>query len=428
MGFNLQILKNIYQSQLFKISSLNSLSIILKIGIGLITSKLLAVFVGPSGMALVGNLRNFMTSLESIATLGFQNGIVKYVAEIKEDKQRFEKLLSTVFISLAFVAVVLSGVLFVFATFWNQKIFGTNYQYQFVFKVLALSLPWYVVSLFLIAVLNGLGSFKKVIWVNSIGNAIGLLFSIVLILEYRTIGVLLAIVVSPALLFFVSFYFMNKEIYVFKSISRSAFDFEIIKNLSSYSLMALVSSVLGPMVFLAIRNNIIQTLDYSQAGYWETMMRISTYYMLFVSTVLTVYFLPKLAVAKNNLETKTIFWSFYKGILPVFILGVTVVYFTRFIIVKLLFTQEFLPVTTLFFWQLVGDVLKVASLILGYQFFAKKLTVAFIVTELLSLSIIYLSSIFLVSIYGLEGIVMAHALTYFVYLLVLVVYFRKSLF
>jgi PST family polysaccharide transporter len=26
-----------------------------------------------------------MTSLESIATLGFQNGIVKYVAEIKED-------------------------------------------------------------------------------------------------------------------------------------------------------------------------------------------------------------------------------------------------------------------------------------------------------------------------------------------------------
>jgi PST family polysaccharide transporter len=80
--------------------------------------------------------------------------------------------------------------------------------------------------------------------------------------------------------------------------------------------MALVSSVLGPMVFLAIRNNIIQTLDYSQAGYWETMMRISTYYMFFVSTVLTVYFLPKLAVAKNNQETKLFFLN-YKGILPV---------------------------------------------------------------------------------------------------------------
>jgi PST family polysaccharide transporter len=54
----------------------------------------------------------------------------------------------------------------------------------------------------------------KRIWINSIGNAIGLLFSIVLI--FIEPSVLLAIVVSPALLFFVSFYFMNKEIYVFQ--------------------------------------------------------------------------------------------------------------------------------------------------------------------------------------------------------------------
>jgi PST family polysaccharide transporter len=49
-------------------------------------------------------------------------------------------------------------------------------------KVLALALPWYVISIFN-SVLNGLGSFKRVIWTNSIGNAIGLLFSIVLILS-----------------------------------------------------------------------------------------------------------------------------------------------------------------------------------------------------------------------------------------------------
>jgi PST family polysaccharide transporter len=72
--------------------------------------------------------------------------------------------------------------------------------------------------------------------------------------------------------------------------------------------------------------------------------------------------------------------------------------------------------------------LKMASWILGYQFFAKKLTTAFIVTELFSLSITYFSSVFLVKVFGIEGVVMAHALTYLVYLLVLGVYFRKSLF
>ena len=137
--------------------------------------------------------------------------------------------------------------------------------------------------------------------------------------------------VSPSLLFLVSFYFINKEVKLFKAINIHNFDLKFLKNLSSYSLMALVSSVLGPLVLLSIRNNVIQILGIDQAGYWETMTRISTYYILFVSTILSVYFLPKLAVAKDNLETKNVFWNYFKGILPVFILGVILIYYTRFL-------------------------------------------------------------------------------------------------
>ena len=40
-------------------ASLNSISVIVKIIAGFLTSKALALFVGSEGMALVGNLRNF---------------------------------------------------------------------------------------------------------------------------------------------------------------------------------------------------------------------------------------------------------------------------------------------------------------------------------------------------------------------------------
>ncbi len=189
--------------------------------------------------------------------------------------------------------------------------------------------------------------------------------------------------------------------------------------------MALVSAVAGPLVYLAIRNNIINSIGLTQAGFWETIIRISTYYMLFVTTILSVYFLPKLAVAKNDLETKNIFWSFYKTILPVFAVVLVVLYFMRFLIIKMLFTHTFLPVASLFFWQLTGDIFKVASLILGYQFFAKKLTLAFLLSELFSLLVLYFASNYLLSIYGIQGIVMAQALDNFIYLLILCVYFRK---
>jgi PST family polysaccharide transporter len=87
-----------------------------------------------------------------------------------------------------------------------------------------------------------------------------------------------------------------------------------------------------------------------------------------------------------------------------------------------------MPVTNLFFWQLSGDVFKVASLILGYQFFAKKLTLAFIVSEIFSLLVLYFSSIYLINLFGIQGVVMAQAFDNLLYFLVLVVYFRKSLF
>jgi PST family polysaccharide transporter len=192
--------------------------------------------------------------------------------------------------------------------------------------------------------------------------------------------------------------------------------------------MALCSSVLGPVVFLLIRNKAISVLGMNQAGFWETMSRISSSYMLFVTTLLTVYFLPKLAGAKDNEQTKAVFWQYYKFILPVFCTGVMIVYFARFIIIQVLFTKVFLPASELFFWQLLGDVFKVCSLILGYQFFAKKMTTAFIVTEILSLAFLYFLSLFLIDYFAIKGVVMAQTIDNFVYLIVLCIYFRKSLF
>lgn len=424
----MSLFTTIKRTPLFKVASLNSVSVILKIAIGVITSKVLAVFIGPSGLALTGNLKNFLTSVESIATLGFQNGIVKYVVDAKNDAVALKKILSTVFLSLLVVSIILSAFLFGFSHYLTLNVFGSNYNYSIVFKILALILPWYASTTYLIVILNGLGKFKKVIYVNILGNLTGLLFCIGAVYYYKTFGALLSIIVPPALLFFVAFYHVNKEISFFGNISRASFDWQVLKNLSSYSLMALVSSVFGSLVFLAIRNNIIEVLGIDSAGYWEAMTRISNYYLMFISTILTVYFFPKLAFSSSKKAVQNVVKSYYLSVVPIYIFGVIVLFFLRNFFIKLFFTKDFLPVSDLFFWQLLGDTFKVASLILGYQFYAKKLTVAFICTELFSLFLMFSFSHYFIISYGIVGVVMAHTLTYFIYLIVLLLYFRKSLF
>jgi O-antigen/teichoic acid export membrane protein len=422
----LKRLKNkIFASQLFKISSLNGVQVIIKVIGGLISSKVIALFLGPSGLALVGNFRNFLSSVDSFSTLGLQNGIIKYIAENKDDGDRLWKIISTVCTGIFFTIVFLSLLLAGLSTFWSQWIFDDNTEYKWLFNVLAFGLPWYTGNLILISILNGLGKYKQVIYINIWGNITGVAFSALLIWQWQINGALLGLVISPLFMFVLSF-FQLKSHFRGVRINTLKTDYTLFKGLLSYSYMSLVTAVIGPVVYLALRNLLIETHGMEEAGYWEAINRISVFYMMFISTLLTVYFLPELSKVQSAYETKKIFYSYYKGIIPIFCAGLVVLYFVREPVVRLILSDEFIPVSDLFFWQLLGDFFKACSYILAFEFFAKKMTKAFIVTEITSFLILFISGYCLIPYFGSEGAVIAHVITYIAYLIILLIFFRHQ--
>jgi O-antigen/teichoic acid export membrane protein len=62
----------------------------------------------------------------------------------------------------------------------------------------------------------------------------------------------------------------------------------------------------------------------------------------------------------------------------------------------------------LFKWQLSADFFRLATLVLSYQFIAKKMVRNFIFSELLSLALFYFIARYLINDYGVEGVVIAH--------------------
>lgn len=394
---------------------------------GLITSKITAEFIGAGGMAIVGNLRNFMTYIESFSTLGMQNGVIKYTAENEKDEEKLYTMLSTVFISILVAILFLSVLLIMFSENLSLWIFTGDNQYSWIFKVLAFALPWYTGSFVFMYVINGLGKYKQIILLNIYSNIVGVFLTAFLMWKFQTNGALLGLVFYQAFFFLLSFLIIWKRFSRFAFLKLKYFDFSILRNLFSYSLMTIFGTMLSPLIFLAIRNNLIRNYSLDTAGHWDAMNRLSNFYMMFVSTMLTIYFLPKLSMAQSAKETKAVFWSYYKSMLPLFVLGMFVMYVFRSFIVRVVFKEDFMPVTELFAWQLLGDFFKVGSLILGYQFFAKKLTKAFIITDFCSYSIMFISSFYFIDIYGVKGAVMGHCLTYAIYWIVLAIYFRKEI-
>ena len=419
-------IRKIIQQPLFKITSLNSIHILLKLVFGFITSKALAIFVGANGMAFVGNFRAFLNVVENFSLLGIQNAIVKYVSEYQHDKVKLKSVLATFGLLLLVSSIAMSLILILGANYLSKEIFHHSEIYSFVFYILAIVFPLYVFSTFCISVVNGFQEYKKVIYIQIISSSIALLFSVFLIYYYNTFGALISLVLAPVFVFFVSLFYLRNVISFSDVFSFQSFDFLVVKNLSEYVLMALVSGVIGSFVLLEIRTDVIEITGLKNAGIYEGLQRISSYYLLFISSIMAIYFYPKLAEPNSN--TKAIILNYLKTIIPVFAIGLAVIYFLRKFIIQVLFSTEFETMETLFLWQLVGDLLKAISLIFGTILIATKQTKAFIITEIVSLFIMYFSTNWMLHAIGIDGIVIAHTFTYFMYLLILVIYFRKLFF
>ena len=358
---------------LLRVASLNSVSVFIRILAGFLTSKAIAVFVGAEGMALVGNLRNFLSSMQSISTLGLYNGLVKYVAEFKNNTKELSKVLSTAFYAGFIATVLISFWCYFNADAINNYLFSSSYNYGYVIRILSLVLPFYALNMFTFSILNGFSKFRIIIVINIIGQVLGLSITLFLIWQRKVDGALISVAITESLIFLITLVGIANQRSLLPIVRVKSISLNFLKRYSSYSVMALFSAIILPLVALEVRSYIIDHVGLKEAGFWEAMTRISKYYLMFISTLLSLYILPRFSEIDTIKEFRQEVFNFYKTILPIFGFILVVIYLLRSVIVSVVLSQEFKPVESLFLWQLLGDFIKVLSTVIAYQFLAKKM-------------------------------------------------------
>lgn len=424
----LDVLKKITQNQLFKVTSLSSFSILVRLITGFLSSKVIAYFVGPSGMALMGNLRSFTSLLESVGTLGIQNGVLQNVAKNQQDEVKLNHFVRLIFWTLLVFSLIISTTLLFGNSYFGKMIFSKQSEYYFILNFVAFFLPFQVLHLFFTTVLNGFSAYKKVTLISIFGYISSLLVSFIFIWFYGVYGALVSVSITSFLLFlFSSFHFFKA--FSFGTIFRSIeIDFSVLKGLIPFGTMSLFTAVLTPILYIFIRNLIAKEVSIEASGWFEAMQRISGFYFLFISTLVSFYFLPELIKSNTDSEKVAITTKFYKRVIPVFALVLIGIYFTKDFVIQLLLTSDFYQVRELFVWQLLGDFFKGMSLILGIRFYVVKDLKGYLLTESISFIVFFIASWFWIPIFGATGAVISYAITYLIYFFVLVYYFRKAIF
>ncbi|WP_411767742.1 O-antigen translocase [Winogradskyella sp. A3E31] len=413
---------------ILKITSLNGFVIAIRLIISVVIQRLLAVMVGEAGIAKVGQIRNVMAMLTSISTLGVFNGVVKYLAEYKSDEKTLVKLFSTAFVFIAIGAVGSAIVLFFGATYLAEYLFNDE-SLTIVFKLLAAIVPLIAINRVFIAVVNGLSDYKKYAKIDLIGYVLSALALLIGLCYFSIEGVIIAIAITPIIQMLVLIFIFGKTLkeYIdFKGLRPSL----IFKNqLLVFTLMSVVSTLFLNFVELELRTLITDKINVEEAGYWTAMTFISKNYMVFISGLLTLYVIPQFANIYNQKVFKLELLKIYKTILPLFGIGMVLIYLFRDLVIEIIY-PDFTGIKPLFKWQLLGDFVRLCSIIIAHQFLAKGMVKSFVITEVISLLSFFMLALVLITDYKTEGVVIAHFIRYIIYLIAVVIaikiYFKSQ--
>lgn len=405
---------------LIKTSVLNAIAVAIRVLSSIALNKIIAIYVGPSGYALIGQFQNLVTMLTTFANGGMNTGVTKGTAEHYDDTERQQRLWRTAGTITVSSASVVGLLIIMFSPAISRHVLNDEHFWG-IFVWLGLSLVLIALNGLLLAILNGKKQIKLFVAINIVGSLVGLAVTGMLTILLGLKGALIALSVNQALVFFVSAFACLRQPWFRVSMLIGTIDSHALRELLKFTAMTLTSAIVVPLTQILIRNHLIDRFGMANAGYWEALSRISGLYLTVITVPLSIYYLPRLAEIRSADEMRREILSGYRLILPTTVIGAATIYFIRDIIIGILFTRDFVPMRALFGWQVVGDVFKISGWLFGYVLIARGMAKSFIATEIMFGALWYGLVLVLTRTNGLVGAQMAYALNYLAYAAVLAV-------
>jgi PST family polysaccharide transporter len=415
------------QSLLVRIIGLNSISVGVRLACGFVYNIVLARIVGPAGLALLGNLGNFMRSVQMFSTLGLESGLIAEASQHKSDKSNSTVVLGTGLI-LVLIGTAASALFVVLAAPWLSQLLLDDRSYTSVMRLMGVTLFLYSAFVFLTSLMQGWQHYKRFIASNIVIALMTMLVSVGLVVGYGLAGAIWIIVLAPLLQCGITlFFFRDVHGGNILSVLTLHWDATTAKGLLRYSVMGLLSAILVPVSLIYVRTTLQDLAGDEVAGWYEGMLRISSYYTLFVTSLVSLYVLPQFGKSADASIFRRVISKYLKTLVPLLGVGLILIYLLRVPITLIVFGKDFYGMDTLFAYQLIGDFFKTISVAMAVWFIARNDLKRYIISEVVSVTAFVVSASLLMSSYAAVGAVMAHMIAYIVYTVFVVVLLRKEI-
>jgi PST family polysaccharide transporter len=393
---------------------LNGIAVLTRLLAALALNKVLAVMVGPHGYGLIGQFQSFASMVVAFASAPVTNGVIKYTAEFGGHETQQRAVWRTA-ATLGLIVSALTSLLMVIfqrpLALWSIG----DAELSWLVVLLACSLAFMVLNALLIAILNGLKELHGLVVANIAGSLISALTAIALVSWHGLNGALAALAISQSLATMVTLLIFRRTVGASLRSLFGRLDPTFSRGLGRFAIMGLTSAITIPLAQMVMRDHLADSFGWSTAGLWQALWKISETHLLLLTSTLSVYFLPRFAEIQDPQELRRELRRCLAFVTPLVLTTSALLFLGRQDIVQLLLSERFLPILDAFGFQLLGDVLKVISLVPAYTMLSHLQTRVYVVTELVFAALLTILTIWFSNLMDLRGAALAYALTYAIY-------------
>ena len=247
---------------------------VLRIMLGFFSAKVSAIYLGPSGMALVGEINNLLQVSTGAVANGAQTGVVNLTADRSRTGDRLHQLWATAVWSVlalgAFVAlVVLSNA----SRLSSWLLFDTKYWPVMV--AASFVVVFAVVDTVLIGALNGLKQVKLVAGASMASTIVEFALFAGLTYTFGIWGGLFAITAIYGSKLAVSSWIAFRSGLISPRALFGKFDRQTLRDIGRFYPMLLAHSIAVPLAQILVRNGTVRTLGLEQGGHLQAVWRLS---------------------------------------------------------------------------------------------------------------------------------------------------------
>jgi polysaccharide transporter, PST family len=329
--------------------------------VGFVSIKVTAVFLGPAGIALVGQTGNFLTLLQGTLGNAIQTAVTKMTAEREAAGDLSHLPLWGTAMRLAIgLALAVGALVVLFHRPLSVWLFGQEDLWPVVVLV-GVILPFTMFTLVLSGILTGLKQFRLIAFTNMGTTVLGAAIFIGLSYTFGLMGGLFGTILAVAsgLIVILAIVRSAKAIQVSRCLAH--WRPELLPSILAFYPMLLVHAAAEPLTLLLVRDALIGATGVDQAGLWQATLRLSNIYTLVLLTTLSMYSLPTLSAISDPGQFRKVMFGMAVKMGAATAAAALAIYLCRDLIVRVVFTTAFLPVRDLLGVQLLGDVLNLAG-------------------------------------------------------------------